>query len=142
MQPKYYSIVKHLEKMPAQISVLALLLSLQHHQQALSKALEEAYVPARTSIENLAAMIGNIVGKHRISFSDEELLFEGAMHNKVMHITIICQDYTVNQVLIDNGSSVNICPLSTLVLMGYDLGKNHQSHINVSAFDGGQRDTI
>lgn len=66
MQPKGYSIVKHLEKMPAQISVLALLLSSQHHRQALSKVLEEAYIPAGMSVENLAAMIGNIMGNHRI----------------------------------------------------------------------------
>ena len=87
------------------------------------KVLEEAYVPAGTSVENLAVMIGNIVGKHRISFSDEELLFEGAMHNKAMYVTVICRDYTINQVLIDDGSGVNIYPLSTLVQIGYDLGK-------------------
>ena len=89
MQPKDYSIVKHLEKMPAQISVLALLLSSQHHRLALSKVLEEAYVPAEMSVENLATMIGNVLGNHHISFSDEELPFEGAMHNKVMHVTVI-----------------------------------------------------
>ena len=90
MQPKDYSIVKYLEKTPAQISVLALLLSSQHHRQALSKVLEKAYVPAEMSIENLAAIIGNIMGNHHISFSDKELPFEGAMHNKAMHVTVIC----------------------------------------------------
>ena len=77
------------------------------------------------SIENLAVMIRNVVGNHRISFSNEELPFEGVMHNKAMHVTIICRDYTINQVLTGDGSGVNICPLSTLVQMGYDLGKIH-----------------
>ncbi|PHT35027.1 hypothetical protein CQW23_26827 [Capsicum baccatum] len=63
----------------------------------LSKVLEEAYVPVGTSVENLAAMIGNVVGNHRISFSDEKLPFEGAMHNKAMHVTVICRDYAINQ---------------------------------------------
>ena len=41
MQPKDYSIVKHLEKTPAQISVWALLMSSQSHRQALMKALDD-----------------------------------------------------------------------------------------------------
>ncbi|KAM3398875.1 hypothetical protein P3S68_002391 [Capsicum galapagoense] len=57
----------------------------------------EAYVPAGTSVKNLAVMIGNVVGNHRISFSDEKLSFEGAMHNKAMHVTVICRDYAINQ---------------------------------------------
>lgn len=63
--------------------------------------------------------------------------FEEAMHNKAMHVTIIYRDYAINQVLIDDGSGVNIYPLSTLVHMGYDLGKIRQSQVNVRAFDGG-----
>ena len=39
MQPKYYSIVKHLEKTPAQIFVWSLLMSSQSQPQALMKAL-------------------------------------------------------------------------------------------------------
>ena len=123
MQPKEYSIVKHLEKTPAQISMWALLMSSQYHRQALLKVLDEAYVPVGTSVENLAAMIGNVVGSHRISFSEEELPFEGIMHNKALHIFVICRDHVINQVLIDDGSGLNICPLSTLTQMGYDLGK-------------------
>ena len=41
MQLKDYSTVKHLEKIPAQISVWALLMSYQSHKQALKKALDD-----------------------------------------------------------------------------------------------------
>ena len=61
MQPKDYSIVKHLEKTPAQISVWALLMSSQLHRQALMRALDDTYVPVGTNSDNLAAMINQVV---------------------------------------------------------------------------------
>lgn len=82
------------------------------------------------------------MGNHYISFSEEELPFEGVMHNKALHVNVKCRDYVINWVLIDDRSGFNICPLFTLVQMGYDLGKVCQSYVNVQAFDGGQRDTI
>ncbi|XP_069149209.1 uncharacterized protein [Solanum lycopersicum] len=62
MQPKDYSIVKHLEKTPAQILVV-----------------------------NVAAMIHRVIRGHRISFCDDELPVEGRAHNKALHITVICR---------------------------------------------------
>ncbi|KAK4722428.1 hypothetical protein R3W88_012661 [Solanum pinnatisectum] len=114
MQPKDYSIVKHLEKTPAQISVWDLLMSSQIHRHALIKTLDDSYVPVGTNSDNLAAMINQVIRGHRISFCDEELPFEGRMHNKALHVTIRCQDKIINRVLIDDGSGLNICPLSTL----------------------------
>ena len=114
MQPKDYSIVKHLEKTPAQISVWALLMSSQSHRQALMKALDDTYVPSGTSSDNVAAMIHRVIQGHRISFCDDELPAEGRAHNKALHITVICRGKIVNLVLVDDGSVLNICPLSTL----------------------------
>ncbi|KAK4733373.1 hypothetical protein R3W88_007634 [Solanum pinnatisectum] len=123
MQQKDYSIVKHLEKTPAQIFVWALLISSQMHRQALMKALDDTYVPMGTNSDNLAAMINQVVRGHRISFCDEELPFEGRTHNKALHVTVMCRDKIINRVLIDDGSGLNICPLSTLRQLKFDLGK-------------------
>ncbi|XP_049346831.1 uncharacterized protein LOC125811394 [Solanum verrucosum] len=142
MQPKDYSIVKHLEKTSAQISVWALLMSSQLHRQALMRALDDTYVPVGTDSDNLAAMINQVIRGHRISFCDEELPFEGRMHNKALHVTIKCRDKVINHVLVDDGSGLNICPLSTLKQLKFDLGKVQQNQVNVRAFDGVQRDTI
>ncbi|KAK4738129.1 hypothetical protein R3W88_001826 [Solanum pinnatisectum] len=142
MQPKDYSIVKHLEKTPAQISVWALLMSSQMHRQALMKALDDTYVPVGTNSDNLAAMINQVVRGHRISFCDEELPFEGRMHNKTLHVTVMCRDKIINRILIDDGFGLNICPLSTLRQLKFDLGKLQQNQVNVRAFDGVQRDTL
>ena len=65
-----YSIVKHLEKTRAQISVWALLISSQSHMQALMKALDDTYVPAGRSSANVAGMIHQVIQGHRISFCD------------------------------------------------------------------------
>lgn len=82
MQPKYYSIMKHLEKTPTQISVWALLMSSQPHRQALMKALDDMYVHVGNNSDNVASMINQVIrGGHQISFCDEELPFEGKMHN-------------------------------------------------------------
>ena len=37
---------------------------------------------------------------------------------------------------------MNICPLSTLRKLKFDLGKLEQNQVNVKAFDGVQRDTL
>ncbi|KAK4729049.1 hypothetical protein R3W88_022037 [Solanum pinnatisectum] len=142
MQPKDYSIVKHLEKTPAQISVWALLMSSQMHRQALMRALDDTYVPVGTNSDNLAAMINQVIRGHRISFCDEELPFEGKMHNRALHITCIYRDKIINCVLVDDGSGLNICPLSTLRQLKFDVGKLRQNQVNVRAFGGVQRDTL
>ncbi|XP_027772414.1 uncharacterized protein LOC114076918 [Solanum pennellii] len=142
MQPKDYSIVKHLEKTPAQISVWALLMSSQSHRQALMKALDDTYVPSGTSSDNVAAMIHRVIQGHRISFCDDELPSEGRAHNKALHITVVCRGKIVNRVLVDDGSGLNICPLSTLKQLRFDLEKLEKNQVNVRAFDGVQRETL
>ncbi|XP_049360477.1 uncharacterized protein LOC125825188 [Solanum verrucosum] len=142
MQPKEYSIVKHLEKTPAQIYVWALLMSYEYHRKPLLKVLDEAYVPTRTSGENLATMVSHVIRSHQISFQEEELPIEGVMHNHALYITVKCRDRFVARVLIDNVSGLNICPLSTLTQLNYDVGKNFQSRMNVREFDGSQRETM
>ncbi|XP_069143297.1 uncharacterized protein [Solanum lycopersicum] len=142
MQLKDYSIVKHLEKTPAQISVWALLMSSQSHRQALMKALDDTYVPSGTSSDNVAAMIHRVIQGHRISFCDDELPSEGRAHNKALHITVVCRGKIVNRVLVDDGYGLNICPLSTLKQLRFDLGKLEKNQVNVRVFDGVQRETL
>ncbi|XP_015078373.1 uncharacterized protein LOC107022209 [Solanum pennellii] len=142
MQPKDYSIFKHLEKTPAQISVWALLMSSWSHRQALMKALEDTYVPSGMSSDNVAAMIHQVIRGHRISFCDDELPAKGRSHNKALYVTVICRGKVVNRVLVDDGSGLNICPLYTLKQLRFDLRKLEQNQVNVRAFDGVQRDTL
>ena len=106
------------------------------------KVLDEAYVPTGTSGDNLATMVSHVIGSHQISFKEEELPVEGMMHNRALYITVKCRDKFVARVLIDNGSGLNICPLSTLTQLNHDVGKIRQSCMNVRTFDGSQRQTM
>ncbi|XP_069150342.1 uncharacterized protein [Solanum lycopersicum] len=83
-------------------------------KQALMKDLDDTYVPVGISSDNVATMIHQVIRGHRISFCDDELPFEGRSHNKALHITIVCRKKVVNWVLVDDGSGLNISPLSTL----------------------------
>ena len=111
-------------------------MSSQSHMQALMKALDDTYIPAGTSSDNVAAMIHQVIRRHRISFCDEELPVERRSHKKALHITVICCEKVVNRVLVDDRSGLNICPLSTLRQLRFDLGKLEQNQVNMRAFDG------
>ena len=52
---------------------------------------------------------------------------------------MICREKVTNSVLVDDGSDLGICPLSTLRQLRFDLGKLEQSQVNMRAFDGFQR---
>ncbi|XP_070004447.1 uncharacterized protein [Nicotiana sylvestris] len=142
MQCSGYTIVDQLKKTPAQISLMSLLMSSDSHRNALVKVLNEAYVPADTTSDHLESMVAQILEAHKISFHEDELPHEGLIHNKALHLTVKCKDKFVSRVLIDNGSALNICPFTTLKALGIDIGKVHESHVNVKAFDGAQRSAI
>ncbi|XP_060178843.1 uncharacterized protein LOC132609024 [Lycium barbarum] len=142
MPTKEYSVVEQLKKKPAQISLLALLMSSENHRDALVKVLNEASVPAETSSEKLSAMVGEVLEAHKVSFHDDELPPEGLGHNKALNITVRCREKFISKVLIDGGSAVNICPVTTLLALGIDIGKLRDSHVRVKGFDGAQRGVV
>ncbi|XP_070008369.1 uncharacterized protein [Nicotiana sylvestris] len=90
----------------------------------------------------MANMVGKVLENHKITFHEDELPLEGLSHNKALHITVQCEDYFITKVLIDGGSSLNICPLVTLRTLGKGLHEIKDGAINVKAFDGSQRSTI
>ncbi|XP_016740208.1 uncharacterized protein [Gossypium hirsutum] len=114
-----YNIVEQLHKQPARISVLALLLSSEGHQNALLKVLNETYVADDISANKLDRLVGNISADNFIFFNDDEIPPGGMGSTRALHITTRCKGYTLPGVLVDNGSALNVLPLSTLdVLMG------------------------
>ena len=63
-------------------------------------------------------------------------------YNKALHVTLICRESFINRVLVDDESSLNICPLSTLRQLRFDLGKLEQNKVSVRVFVEVQRDTL
>ncbi|XP_070022281.1 uncharacterized protein [Nicotiana sylvestris] len=79
---------------------------------------------------------------NQISFSKNDLPLEGAAHNKDLHLTVKCEGYYVKKVMLDGGSGVDICPLSTLQRMEIGAERIRPNNVCVHVFDGIKRDTI
>ncbi len=115
-----YSVVKQLNKMPAHISVLSLLLASEVHRKALVKVLNEAHMLEDITRPSLEKMVTVVLATNQLSFSDDELHPEGRGHVKALHITVKTRERIVAKVLIDNGSTLNVCPMGPLNKLGID----------------------
>ncbi|XP_070052385.1 uncharacterized protein [Nicotiana tomentosiformis] len=112
------------------------------HRNALMKVLNEAYVPNNITSGEMAKMVGKVLESHKITFHEDELPPEGLSHNRALQIMVQCEDKFIARVLIDGGSSLNICPLTTLKRLGKGLHEIRAGTMNVKAFDRSQRATI
>ena len=74
-----------------------------------------------------------------ISFSDDEIPPNGRGSTKALHITTKVKDCTLPKVLIKNGSSLNVMPLSTLIRLLVDRSYMKHTKTIVRAFDGTKR---
>ncbi|KAH0644144.1 hypothetical protein KY284_032028 [Solanum tuberosum] len=120
-----YSVVEQLKKTPAQISLLSLLLHSEEHRRVLNKILNEAHVSKETTVNQLKRMAKRIFKSNTITFTNDELPTEGAGHNRALLLTVKYEGYYVKRVMIDGGSGVDICPLSTLQSLKIDLDGYH-----------------
>ncbi|XP_070013267.1 uncharacterized protein [Nicotiana sylvestris] len=106
------------------------------------KVLNEAYVPKNITSGEMANMVGQVLEIHKITFHEDELPPEGLSHDRNLHITVQFEDKFITGVLIDGGSSLNICPLTTLKRLGKDFHEIRAGSMNLKAFGGSQRATI
>ncbi|XP_070056976.1 uncharacterized protein [Nicotiana tomentosiformis] len=124
------------------VSILSLLQNSDAYKNALMKVLSEAYVPVGITSGEMASMVRQVLESHKINFHKDELPPEGLSHNRALHITMQFEDKFISRVLIDRGSSLNICTLTTLKRLGKGMHEIRMGSMNVKAFDGSQRATI
>ncbi|PKI64961.1 hypothetical protein CRG98_014655 [Punica granatum] len=117
-----YKVVEQMAKSPAHISLLALILGSEPHREALFRVLSAAQVPKETPPDKIEETIGSIFS-NTISFSDDELPSEGWSHSRALHIVCKCNNYIIGRVMIDNGSALNVCPVTTLKQMNVDFNR-------------------
>ncbi|KAI4340834.1 hypothetical protein MLD38_025635 [Melastoma candidum] len=84
------------------------------HRDVLKKFLTEVHVPAQIEVNYLDVFMSSLLARYSIIFSDEDLPEPGKGHNMALFITIKCRDMMIPRVLIDNGSGVNIVPVTLL----------------------------
>ncbi|XP_070008429.1 uncharacterized protein [Nicotiana sylvestris] len=137
-----YEIIDQLQKSPAQVSLLSLLMNSTEHQKVLIKTLNKAHVPVETTVEQLERIAERFFAINQISFSKNDFPPEGAAHNKALHLIVKCEGYYVKRVMLDGGSGVDICPLSTLQRMKIGTERIRPNNVCMHAFDGIKRDTI
>ncbi|XP_052883513.1 uncharacterized protein LOC108451492 [Gossypium arboreum] len=134
-----YSVVEQLRKQPACISVLALLLSSEAHREALMNVINETYVTNDISVNKLDRLVSNISTDNFIYFNNDKIPPVCMGSAKALHITTRCKRYTLPSVLIDNGSALNVMPLSTLNRLPIVSSHMKACHNVVRAFDGTER---
>uniref|UniRef100_A0A1U7YEV0 Uncharacterized protein LOC104243781 n=1 Tax=Nicotiana sylvestris TaxID=4096 RepID=A0A1U7YEV0_NICSY len=142
MKAQDYSIIDQLRKTPAQISLLSLLKHSKEHARVLIKVLNEARISKETTVNKLEKMANRFFEVNRISFTDDELPEEGAGHNRALNLIVKCEGHYVKRVMVDGGSSVDVCPLSTLQSMKINTDKIRPSNVRIRDFDGSARDTM
>ncbi|RVW78460.1 hypothetical protein CK203_050489 [Vitis vinifera] len=88
------------------------------HRDALIRALSHIRVETTTTLKGLIHMV--TVGRATcIVFSDEDLLPEGLGHTCPIYISVGCLGRQVPSVLLDNNSTLNVCPLAIAIAIGY-----------------------
>nr|XP_009790681.1 PREDICTED: uncharacterized protein LOC104238101 [Nicotiana sylvestris] len=142
MKVQDYSIIDRLRKTTAQISLLYLLIHSKEHARVLIKVLNEAHISEKTAVNQLEKMANRFFEVNKISFIDDELTKEGAGHNRALKLMVKCERHYVKRVMIDGGSSVDVCPLSTLQSIKINIDRIRPSNVRIRVFDGLARDTI
>ncbi|XP_016755185.1 uncharacterized protein [Gossypium hirsutum] len=108
----------------------------------LRRVLNETYVTHDISVNKLDRLVNNISADNFIYFNDDEIPLGGRGSTKALHITTRCKGYTLPSMLINNGSALNVLPLSTLNRLPIDGSHMMTCQNLVRAFDGTERKVI
>ncbi|KAA0042504.1 uncharacterized protein E5676_scaffold334G00050 [Cucumis melo var. makuwa] len=112
------------------------------HRKVLLNILNKAHVGHDISMEKFSGIIGNITSSNSIVFTDDEIPPEGFGHTKALHIQVKCKDYVIARFFVDNGSTLNIMPKSTLLKLLVDMSHIKSSTMVMKAFDGSRREVM
>ncbi|XP_077251882.1 uncharacterized protein LOC143891127 [Tasmannia lanceolata] len=136
------NLLKQLKKTQANVSTWGLLMSSSKHRKVVLKELNAAQVPTEITPDELVSLVAVTRISKVISFTDDDLPPEGSDHARSLKITVICNKKRVPEVLVNNGSALNICPLSTAATLGFGPGDFIPSEQGILAYDGTWRDVI
>ena len=81
-------------------------------------------------------MVSMVLATNQISFTDDKLPPEGREHTLPMHIMVKCEDMIISKVLIDNGSTFNVCLMSTIERLNVDTSLIHPTTMIIRTFNG------
>ncbi|XP_077219744.1 uncharacterized protein LOC143853934 [Tasmannia lanceolata] len=117
-------------------------MSSSKHRKVMLKELKAAEVSVNLTPGELVNLVTMARAVKTLSFTDDDLPPEGRDHMKPLRITVICNEKKVPEVLVDNGSALNVCPLSTATTLGFEPESFIPSDQGILAYDGTRRDVI
>uniref|UniRef100_A0A2N9I746 RNase H type-1 domain-containing protein n=1 Tax=Fagus sylvatica TaxID=28930 RepID=A0A2N9I746_FAGSY len=86
--------------------------------------------------------MGVTTDESAIIFTTEDFPPEGRDHNRTLYVTIDCMVSKVLKVLVDNGSSINVCPMHTVVKIRLTKGQLTPSSLTVQPYNESSRGVI
>ena len=120
------------------ISIWSLLASSSTHRDALIRAFSQIRVDTAITPKGLIHFL--MADRATcIVFSDDDLLPDGSDHVRPLFIDVACSGRRVSSVLLDNGSTLNVCPLVIAIALRFspfDFGASTQI---IKAYNGTQR---
>ena len=96
-------------------------MALYKHRQNLVDLLNQIQVPTTINSQDLNAMIGSINKELTISYSDKDLTKTGKHYNDPLYITVDSMGKRIMMVLINDGSTLNVCLLKTSSCLGLNM---------------------
>lgn len=111
-------------------------MSYEAHRTALLKFLNEAYIAYHISVNHFDGVVANLNASSCLKFIDDDLPSNGREHNMALDIPIQCTDVTLDRVLVDTSSSLNVLPKTTLLQLNIEDVRMRPDALGVKAFDG------
>ncbi|XP_058726836.1 uncharacterized protein LOC131598234 [Vicia villosa] len=110
-------------------------------EDTVAKEMEEflKIIKKKISVNQLEGVVSNINAGNGLGFTDTDLPSEGRNHNRALHISVECKGTMLSRVLVDNGSSLNVLPKSSLMRLDYSGVEIRPSELTMRAFDGSKR---
>ena len=131
-------ILRQLRTTRTRISIWSLLASSITHRDALIRALSQIRVDTTTTPEKLIHFL-TVDRATCIAFSDDDLPPEGSDHVRPLFIDVACLGRRVSSVLLDNSSTLNVCPLVIAIALRFLPTNFGPSSQTIKAYDGTQR---
>ena len=109
-----------------------------NHRKALVKALTKKNIQTTTTPE---AMVAKVIENKQgvITFSDADLPVEGRNHNRALFIPVKMKGKRTSYVMVDDGSTINVCPLQILPNLGVKVEELTKSDLVIRAYDDSTR---
>ncbi len=95
-----------------------------------------------TTPEQILSIMGVTTDESAIIFTTEDFPPEGRDHNRALYVTIDCMVSKVLKVLVDNGSSINVCPMHTVVKIRLTKGQLTPSSLTIQPYNESSRGVI